>query len=89
MRPLKPRRAKLTGPRLPSRVGSWASRLVQVGFLVGLLAVWYVAATRWGVNPLLLPNPVAVYDNLLDILRSGEFIDDLETTLARVSLCRP
>ena len=76
---------RLTVPRLRASAGNWASRLVQAGFLVGLVAVWYLAATRWGVNRLLLPNPLAVYDNLLDILRSGEFIDDLETTLAELA----
>src|SRR5215471_14757029 len=84
--PLAPGKAnRFRVPRARRRVGSWASRLIQAGFLVGLVAVWYLAATRWGVNRLLLPNPVAVYDNLLDILRSGEFIDDLETTLAEVA----
>jgi ABC-type nitrate/sulfonate/bicarbonate transport system permease component len=62
------------------------SRLVQVGFLVGLIAIWYLAATRWGVNRLLLPNPIAVYDNLVDILRSGEFIEDLKTTLGEIAV---
>jgi ABC-type nitrate/sulfonate/bicarbonate transport system permease component len=62
------------------------SRLVQVGFLVGLILVWYLAATRWGVNRLLLPNPVSVYDNLVDILRSGEFIEDLKTTLGELAV---
>ena len=62
------------------------SRLIQAGFLVGLIAIWYLAATRWGVNRLLLPNPVTVYDNLVDILRSGEFIDDLKTTLGELAI---
>ena len=62
------------------------SRLIQAAFLVGLIAIWYLAATRWGVNRLLLPNPVTVYDNLVDILRSGEFIDDLKTTLGELAI---
>jgi ABC-type nitrate/sulfonate/bicarbonate transport system permease component len=62
------------------------SRLVQAGFLAGLILVWYLASTRWGVNRLLLPNPIAVWDNLLDILRSGEFIDDLNTTLGELAV---
>jgi ABC-type nitrate/sulfonate/bicarbonate transport system permease component len=69
--------------RWRGRVG--ASRLIQAGFLVGVVAVWYLAATRWGVNRLLLPNPLAVFDNLVDIVRSGEFIDDLETTLGELA----
>jgi len=61
------------------------SRIVQAGFLAGLILIWYLASTRWGVNRLLLPDPVAVYDNLIDILRSGEFIDDLEITLGELA----
>jgi len=68
------------GPKR-SRRDAVATRLVQVGFLAGVVLLWYLAATRWGVNRLLLPNPVAVFDNLVDILRSGEFLDDLWTTL--------
>src|SRR6266404_4711554 len=64
--------------------GGGASRLIQAGFLAGLVLIWYLATTRWGVNRLLLPNPVAVYDNLSDILRSGEFVGDLETTLGEL-----
>jgi ABC-type nitrate/sulfonate/bicarbonate transport system permease component len=62
-----------------------ASRLIQAGFVIGLAVLWYLAATRWGVNRLLLPNPVLVYDNLVDILWSGEFIDDLATTLGELA----
>ena len=61
------------------------SRLVQVGFLVGLILVWYLAATRWGVNRLLLPNPVAVFDDLVEILRTGAYVDDLTTTLGELA----
>lgn len=64
--------------------GALVSRLIQASFLVSVIVVWYLAATYWGVNRLLLPDPVAVYDNLFDILRSGEFIDDLKTTLGEL-----
>src|SRR5262249_42005409 len=77
--------AKSPISRKQGRVGRPVSRLVQVGFLVAVVLIWSLAATRWGVNRLLLPNPVAVYDNLLDILRSGEFIGDLETTLGELA----
>jgi ABC-type nitrate/sulfonate/bicarbonate transport system permease component len=72
---------------MPSRRNRDAllSRLVQVGFLVGLVVLWYLASTRWGVNRLLLPNPIAVFDNLIEILRTGEFIGDLQTTLGEVA----
>ena len=61
------------------------SRAVQAAFLIALVAVWYLAATRWRVSPLLLPNPVNVYDELWDVLRSGEYIDDLRVTLTELA----
>jgi ABC-type nitrate/sulfonate/bicarbonate transport system permease component len=72
--------------RKQGSVGKAASRLIQAGFLVGVIVVWYLAANRWGVNRLLLPDPVAVYENLFDILRSGEFVDDLQTTLGELAV---
>jgi len=62
------------------------SRLVQVGFLVGLLALWYLATTRWGVSRILLPNPVVVYHQFIDILSTGEFWPDLRVTLTELAI---
>jgi len=62
------------------------SRLVQVGFLVGLLALWYLATTRWGVSRILLPNPVVVYHQFIDILSTGEFWPDLRVTLTELAV---
>jgi ABC-type nitrate/sulfonate/bicarbonate transport system permease component len=62
------------------------SRLVQVGFLVGLLALWYFATTRWGVSQILLPNPIVVYHQFVDILSSGEFLPDLRVTLTELAV---
>jgi ABC-type nitrate/sulfonate/bicarbonate transport system permease component len=61
------------------------SRLAQAGFLIGVLVLWHLAATRWGVNRLLLPNPLAVWADLVDILTSGEYIDDLKITLGELA----
>ena len=63
---------------------SFGSRLVQVGFLVALLLLWYLATNYWGVNRLLLPNPVSVWQQLLDVLRSGEYLPDLRVTLTEL-----
>jgi ABC-type nitrate/sulfonate/bicarbonate transport system permease component len=63
-----------------------ASRAVQVTFLIVLIALWYLATTRWRVSPLLLPNPVLVWDNLWDILRTGEFVGDLRITLTELAI---
>jgi ABC-type nitrate/sulfonate/bicarbonate transport system permease component len=65
---------------------SIGSRLVQIGFLAGVLALWYLATTRWGVNRLLLPNPVAVWQQLVDVLRSGEYLPDLRVTLTELAV---
>ena len=62
------------------------SRLVQVTFLLALLALWYFATAKWGVSHLLLPNPVRVYDELKDVLASGEFIPDLRITLTELAI---
>jgi ABC-type nitrate/sulfonate/bicarbonate transport system permease component len=65
---------------------SVGSRLVQIGFLAGMLALWYLATTRWGVNRLLLPNQIAVWQQLLDVLRSGEYLPDLRVTLTELAV---
>jgi len=62
------------------------SRLVQAAFLVALLTLWYFATAKWGVSHLLLPNPVKVYDELKDVLGSGEFVPDLQITLTELAV---
>ena len=61
-----------------------ASRAVQMGFLVGLILLWYLSTTYWGVSHLLLPNPVKVWHELADVLGSGEYLPDLQVTLTEV-----
>jgi ABC-type nitrate/sulfonate/bicarbonate transport system permease component len=63
-----------------------ASRAVQAGFLFGLIALWYLATTVWGVSHLLLPNPVKVWHELKDVIGSGEFIPDLQVTLGELAV---
>jgi ABC-type nitrate/sulfonate/bicarbonate transport system permease component len=65
-----------------SRLGS---RSVQVGFLLVLVVLWYLATTRWRVSPLLLPNPVLVLRDLWEILKTGEFVGDLRVTLSELA----
>jgi ABC-type nitrate/sulfonate/bicarbonate transport system permease component len=62
------------------------SRAVQVTFLVTLVVLWYFGTTRWGINPLLLPNPVKVWAELKDILASGEYLPDLQVTLSEIAI---
>ena len=70
-----------TGDRSEAR---FASRAVQVTFLIVLLVLWYLATTRWRVSPLLLPNPVVVLRDFWSILTTGEFIGDLRVTLTEL-----
>ena len=53
--------------------------------MVGLLVLWYLASTRWGVSHLLLPNPVRVWEELKDVLGTGEFLPDLKVTLGELA----
>ncbi len=57
-----------------------ASRAVQLGFLLAILLLWYLATNFWGVNHLLLPNPVSVWQQFIDVVRSGAFWPDLRVT---------
>jgi ABC-type nitrate/sulfonate/bicarbonate transport system permease component len=61
------------------------SRGLQLGFLVGLLLLWYLATARWGVSHILLPAPAAVWRELGDVLGSGEFLPDLRVTLIELA----
>jgi len=70
------------GARSTSAAGSHA---VQIGFVVGLVVLWYLAATRWGVSSILLPNPITVARDLWEILRTGEYVDDLRVTLTELA----
>ena len=67
------------------RDGRLASRTVQATFLIVLVVLWYLATTRWGVSPILLPNPIAVWHNFWNILSTGEFIGDLRVTLTELA----
>ena len=66
--------------RRGGRTGQLASRAVQIGFLLALLLLWYLATTFWGVNRLLLPNPVDVWEQFVDVLRTGNYLPDLRVT---------
>ena len=63
-----------------------ASRGVQLSFLLGLFALWYLATNAWGVNRLLLPNPIAVWHQLVGILKSGEYLPDLRVTASEFAV---
>jgi len=63
-----------------------AIRAVQIAVPVALVALWYLATTRWGVSRILLPNPVEVVRALGNVLATGEFVDDLRVTLTELAV---
>ncbi|HVY56662.1 MAG TPA: ABC transporter permease [Xanthobacteraceae bacterium] len=67
--------------RPPATEGRFWSRCVQIAFLAALLSLWFLASTVWGVSHILLPNPVEVFRQFVDVIRSGEFLPALRVTL--------
>jgi ABC-type nitrate/sulfonate/bicarbonate transport system permease component len=63
-----------------------ASRLVQLGFVLALFGMWYAATTYGRISPILLPNPLRVKDELVDVLWSLEFVPDLRITLLELAI---
>ena len=59
---------------------------MQVGFLVALIALWYLGTAYWGISRILLPNPVNVWAELKDVLASGEYLPDLRVTLTELAV---
>jgi len=71
--------------RADRNASRWASRAVQLSFLIALLVLWY-GLTTWGhVSPILLPNPIAVLHELIQVIATGEFVGDLLTTLSELA----
>jgi ABC-type nitrate/sulfonate/bicarbonate transport system permease component len=60
------------------------SHVVQLGFFVAVLLLWFAATSGLGVSPLLLPPPVEVFQQLVDVIVTGEFIPDLKVTLTEL-----
>jgi len=59
---------------------------VQIAVPVVLVALWYLATTRWGVSRILLPNPVAALQALIHVLATGAFLGDLRVTLFELAV---
>ncbi len=68
--------------RRRERAAQIGSRALQIAFLFALLLLWYLAANDWGVNHLLLPDPLAVWHQFVDLLKSGAYLPDLRVTAA-------
>jgi ABC-type nitrate/sulfonate/bicarbonate transport system permease component len=61
-----------------------ASRMLQAAFVAALLILWLLATNVWGVSSILLPNPINVWHQLVDVIRTGQFIPDLRVTLGEL-----
>jgi len=61
------------------------SRLMQIAFIAVLLLLWSLATTVWGVSRILLPNPLNVWHQLVEVVSSGAFIPDLKVTLGELT----
>jgi ABC-type nitrate/sulfonate/bicarbonate transport system permease component len=62
------------------------SRLVQIAFLGAVLLLWSLATTVWGVSRILLPNPIDVWHQLVNVVATGAFIPDLKVTLGELAV---
>jgi ABC-type nitrate/sulfonate/bicarbonate transport system permease component len=60
--------------------------VVQIGFVVALIGLWYFGTAYWGISRILLPNPVNVWSELKDVIGSGEFLPDLRVTLTELAI---
>lgn len=56
-------------------------RLVQAGFVISVLLVWYFVTTKGHVSPLLLPPVPAVWAQFQTLISTATFWPDLRVTL--------
>lgn len=61
-------------------------RLIQFGFVIAVFAIWYVSTATHSISHLFLPPLDSVYAELLRILREGEVMTALRTTLGTVAV---
>lgn len=71
-------------PREPLAI-RLASHGLQVAFVIGMLVLWLLATKVWGVSSILLPDPINVWHQLIDVIRTGAFIPDLRVTLGELA----
>jgi len=60
---------------------SWVARGVGLASLITVLLLWEMAARYRLVNPVLMPAPSMIFDTLVAILTSGEFLAPLAHTV--------
>jgi ABC-type nitrate/sulfonate/bicarbonate transport system permease component len=68
---------------LPIRLATYG---IQIAAVLGLLLLWVLATDVWHVSSILLPRPLDVWYQLVDVIRSGEFIRDLRITFGELAM---
>jgi NitT/TauT family transport system permease protein len=80
--PLPRRRVRIRPRRpTPSRRAVWSLRATAV---LAPLAVWFAVGATGVVDPTFLPAPAAVWAAFLEMLGSGQLVDDALASLGRV-----
>src|SRR5450830_270024 len=81
--------APVSATSLPARrawLRQWSPRWLALPFPLSLLLLWYVAARCGWVAPQILPPPQTVLLTFIDLVVSGEMLDNLKISLLRVLL---
>ena len=65
---------------------STTSRLIQAGFVSALLLTWVLVTSTGLINPIFLPNPVDVVEELGQMIADGSLWADLTITLFELVL---
>jgi len=81
--------APVSATSLPARrawLRQWSPRWLALPFPLSLLLLWYVAARCGWVAPQILPSPQTVLLTFIDLVVSGEMLDNLKISLLRVLL---
>src|SRR5215831_1483950 len=60
--------------------------VARVGGLLGILLLWELATRTGWIPPLFLPSPLAVLGSGFEMLRSGELLTHVVTSLERIAL---
>lgn len=74
---------------VPSRARMLERRdhpIIRVLALAGVVALWELTTRTGWVPPLFLPSPVQVVEAAFEMLRSGELLHHVATSLARIAL---
>jgi len=81
--PKKPARNR--GPR-EHRGAGWRVNLARIGVVVVILLVWHIAATLGVVNPILLPSPLAVFQDFVERMIDGTLPASVGFTLRSAAI---